>query len=504
MDRGSEKPPTRSLVGDLARRYKVLRHEGASNLSAVLNRGAAAAGETATHYLFLHDDIEAIASGWLQHMLGYAQRADVGIVGAMLLSPDETIQHAGAVIGLNGIVDHVLKRAPFRCSEQHRFGGPDGILLSSRDVSAVTDACLLVRRRCFRALAGFDEGLTVRYHELDLCLRTRELEYKVIQDAYAVLYHAENQVALAGSAAPDWCDLQRFLTRHTATVLAGDLFFSPALSKTSTDMALVSAAQASKRPRWRTTRVVLPGSSKRSQSFRLDTASRSRPVAQPTRASVSAVLPQKHPAVMVIVRPDSQRNTRSRPASPVMARGKKARIKQTGSRRHGQSRPPMRKQLVDRLGRGIDREMFLEVVPSAGGHSLPECGVVQRRTTASAKLSGRSAIIALSSWARYIPSAAIEVTTVGTPSDMLWLTFPLTPAPNRTARPRPGPIEDRPDVRHEAQNVDAGGASPTTSGVGTGPITWKTASGIALVSGERSPGQNTGQRRDWERDRIRQ
>jgi GT2 family glycosyltransferase len=291
VDQASEGPRARELLSGLAERYKVLHHDGRCNYSFLYNRGAAAS-EAATHYLFLHDDTEAIAPGWLDHMLGYAQRGDVGIVGATLLYPDETIQHAGTVIGLNGVADTVLKHARFHFSPRQRSGGPNGVLLSSRDVTAVSAACLLVRADVFCGLAGFDEELADGYAELDLCIRARALGYKVIQDAYAVLNHAENE---GRAFAPEThrTELQRFVTRDGAAFFSGDLFFSPFLSRSSTDMALTPAAKAPSRLRWTTTRIVLPGGTNGSKSRRVDAASPARPAAEHVRACASAAQSEK-------------------------------------------------------------------------------------------------------------------------------------------------------------------------------------------------------------------
>ena len=252
-----------------------------------MNRGAAAS-KAATHYLFLHDDVEAITPGWLEHMLGYAQRADVGIVGATLLYADETIQHAGVTIGLSGTHDHVLKHANFRHPDSKRCVGINGILLASRDVSAVTGACLLVRADVFEQLGGFDDSLAIAYHDLDLCLRARALGYKVIQNAYAVLYHAEHEGREFVPGSPGWHDLRRFLSRHGARVFSGDPFYSPLLSTASTEMVLARATPPSAKARWRTTRITLPSACVASRSFRVDAASPARHGAQHFRAIASA------------------------------------------------------------------------------------------------------------------------------------------------------------------------------------------------------------------------
>jgi GT2 family glycosyltransferase len=287
LDRSSNERVTQSVLEDLSGRHRILRFEGELNSSALLNRGAAAS-TAATHYLFLHDDTEAFANGWLEHMLGYAHRPDVGVVGGTLLYPDETIQHAGAVIGLNGTHDHVLRHNLFRVSELGRCCGPNGMLLASRDTSAVTAACLLARADVFDRLGGFDEGLAARYHDADLCLRARSLGYKVIQDAYAVLYHEENERKEAESGSLNWNDLWRFLARHGDQVFAGDPFYSPLLSTTSADMALAPVRQFSKRVRPRTTPIVLPQRATSPKLLRVDSASIARPLVQHARVAASA------------------------------------------------------------------------------------------------------------------------------------------------------------------------------------------------------------------------
>jgi GT2 family glycosyltransferase len=289
LDQSSDETGARSVVADLHIRHRVVRCERDLSISALLNRGAAAA-TAPSHYLFLHDDTEAIAPGWLEHMLGYAQRADVAIVGATLLYEDETIQHAGIAIGLNGTHDHVLRHANFRHPDLKRCVGNNGILLATRDVSAVTGACLLVRADAFERLGGFDDSLAVAYHDLDLCLRARALGYKVIQNAYAVLYHAELEGREFVPGSPGWHDLRRFLSRHGARVFSGDPFYSPLMSPISTQMALARPTPAPARANWRTTRITLPSACTGSRSFRVDAASPARHGTQHIRAIQSAGL----------------------------------------------------------------------------------------------------------------------------------------------------------------------------------------------------------------------
>jgi GT2 family glycosyltransferase len=277
LDQSSGEGTTRTSLDKMAERHhQVLRFEGMAGASALLNQGATEL-RSATHYFFLHDDIEAIAPGWFEHMLGYAQRADVGIVGGTLAYPDGRIQHFGSVIGLNGTHGHVLKYAHLCVPGHGRCGGPNGIMLASRDVSAVTDACMLVRADVFDRLGGFDQKLDGRYHDLDLCLRARALGYKVIQDAYAVLCHEENEAGVAWPCRPHSRSQWRFFARHGRSLLAGDPFYSPMLSSSSTDMTLAPMARAAEAATFRTVPLVLPGRNNRPKPFRLDTASAFQP-----------------------------------------------------------------------------------------------------------------------------------------------------------------------------------------------------------------------------------
>ena len=133
-------------------------------------------------------EIEAIDPGWLEHMLGYGQRADVGVVGALLIDGSDRVRHAGLVIGLNGLADTAYKDAPYRDSSSG-YPGQEVSLLASRDVSAVSAACMLTRSDVFHRLNGFDERLAGVLNDVDYCLRASALGYKIIQDAYAILLH---------------------------------------------------------------------------------------------------------------------------------------------------------------------------------------------------------------------------------------------------------------------------------------------------------------------------
>lgn len=126
--------------------------------------------------MFLNNDIEALEEGWFTEMLGVCQRPEVGAVGAKLLYPDGTIQHAGTVIGIGGIAGHMFVNMP---------GGRSGYLHKASlmlDYSAVTAACMMMKRSLFEQLGGFEERLSVAFNDVDLCLRANEAGNLVVYD----------------------------------------------------------------------------------------------------------------------------------------------------------------------------------------------------------------------------------------------------------------------------------------------------------------------------------
>jgi GT2 family glycosyltransferase len=147
---------------------------------------AAAQDTDAELLLFLNDDTSVIAPGWLTAMAELACRPEVGAVGAKLLYPDDTIQHAGVVIGLFDICGHAFKGHPV--NERAYYDFPDIV----RNVSAVTGACLMVPRERFWECGGFEtENLKVAYQDIDLCLKLSRRGYRVLYTPHAQLYHYE-------------------------------------------------------------------------------------------------------------------------------------------------------------------------------------------------------------------------------------------------------------------------------------------------------------------------
>lgn len=167
------------------RKIHLLRWGKEFNYSAINNFATAhAKGE---YLLFLNNDVKSINPDWLEEMLGVCQRPEVGGVGAKLIYLDNTIQHAGCVIGMGGIAGHMFVDMPAdRTGYLHKAS-----LL--QDMSAVTAACLLMKKEVFEQAGGFTEELAVAFNDVDLCLKVRKNGYLIVYDPYAKLYHMESK-----------------------------------------------------------------------------------------------------------------------------------------------------------------------------------------------------------------------------------------------------------------------------------------------------------------------
>jgi GT2 family glycosyltransferase len=168
------------------RGVRVLPHGGKFNWSAINNRAAQAA--TGEILVFLNNDTLVLAPDWCGEMVAVALRPEVGAVGARLLYQDGTLQHAGVVLGVDGVAGHEA------VGEPTVTGGYFGRTHLLRSVTAVTGACLATRRQLFQQLGGFDElHLKVAFNDVDYCMRVREAGLRVVYTPYAVLYHLESK-----------------------------------------------------------------------------------------------------------------------------------------------------------------------------------------------------------------------------------------------------------------------------------------------------------------------
>ena len=188
IDNNSSNPEALKYLEKLAREYRVLKFPEAFNWSKINNFGAAnCKGE---YLLFLNNDIEVKEPGWLTAMLEQAQRPEIGVVGAKLLHSDGTVQHVGMVLGMgDDRAGHIFHSVP----ERALMGYLPFLqtFTTLRNFSAVTGACMMVRREVFEQVRGFDPNFRIAYGDVDFCLRIGQVGYRVVYTPLAKLLHHE-------------------------------------------------------------------------------------------------------------------------------------------------------------------------------------------------------------------------------------------------------------------------------------------------------------------------
>ena len=188
IENNSVKPETFTYYEKIEKEHdnvKVVYWEEGFNYSAINNFGFQYA--KGDYIMLLNNDVELITPDIFQSMLGYCMRPEVGIVGAKLLYNDHTVQHAGVLVGAGGLADHVFKGI------HEDDPGYMGRAISSQDVSAVTAACLLVKRSVYEEVGGLEEEFQVAFNDVDFCLKVRKAGYLVVYDADVKLFHYESK-----------------------------------------------------------------------------------------------------------------------------------------------------------------------------------------------------------------------------------------------------------------------------------------------------------------------
>ena len=217
-------------------RISVVTYHGDFNYSAVNNLGVSyASGE---YILLLNNDTEVITANWMEEMLMYAQREDVGAVGAKLYYADKTIQHAGVVIGLGAhrTAGHTHYRIPVQNL------GYMGRLCYTQNVTAVTGACLLVKKSLYEQVGGLDESFVISLNDVDFCLKLRKLGLLNVWTPFAELYHYESisrGLDDQGEKAERYNkESEHFREKWKAELEAGDPYYNPNFSLDRSDYAL--------------------------------------------------------------------------------------------------------------------------------------------------------------------------------------------------------------------------------------------------------------------------
>ena len=187
VDNGSDEADAKALLAELATvsGIKIVPYDVPFNFSAICNVGASHA--TGEYLLFLNNDTEVISPGWLEEMMMFAQRPDVGVVGAKLYYENNTVQHAAIVLNRHYTAKHAF------VGEPRMSGGYASRAILAGNFSAVTGACMMMRAELFRKIGGFDETFPVAYNDIDLCLRVRDLGLLVVMTPFAELYHYESR-----------------------------------------------------------------------------------------------------------------------------------------------------------------------------------------------------------------------------------------------------------------------------------------------------------------------
>lgn len=212
----------------------VVYWDGEFNYSAINNYGASfAKGE---YLLLLNNDVEVINPEWLEEMLGYCMREDVGIVGARLYYPDDTIQHAGVVIGFGGIAGHAFVQ------QKRGTTGYCHRIICAQDYSAVTAACMMVKKSVFEEVGGLTEELQVAFNDVDFCMKVRQAGKLVVYNPYVELYHYESK-SRGLEDTPEKVarfnnEIKIFSKRWPEILEKGDPYYNPNLTLESQDFSL--------------------------------------------------------------------------------------------------------------------------------------------------------------------------------------------------------------------------------------------------------------------------
>jgi GT2 family glycosyltransferase len=236
VENNSDDPEILAYYEELAEQpnVRIVQWKGSFNYSAVNNFAAAQArGDV---LLFLNNDVEVITFDWMERLLQYVQRPDVGAVGAKLYYPDNTIQHGGVILGLGGVAGHAhhwYNRSAF---------GYFGRLIATQNLSAVTAACLMTRRHIFDEAGGFDERFTLAFNDVDLCIKIRRNGRLIVWTPFAELYHHESLTRGEDDTLEKQerfrSEVELFVKKWYQLLQKGDPYYNPNLTLLEPDFSL--------------------------------------------------------------------------------------------------------------------------------------------------------------------------------------------------------------------------------------------------------------------------
>lgn len=234
VDNGSKQSDALAVLNELCDQPKIrsFRMNNSFNWSALNNE--AARMTSACLLCFLNNDVEIINKNWLGELVAHASRDNIGVVGARLWYPEKSLQHAGIVTGINGVCDHSFRH------KKRGYVGHFGRAVLQHAVSAVTGACMVVKKSIFENLGGFDEDLKVTLNDVMFCLRCASIGYYNLWTPYAELMHHESKTRKAFLGFENEIksyELSQYFTVYGKTIYS-DPFYNPNLSLRKSDFSL--------------------------------------------------------------------------------------------------------------------------------------------------------------------------------------------------------------------------------------------------------------------------
>lgn len=235
IENNSTEPETFAYYKQIeSEQIHVVYYEGEFNFSRVNNFGAKSA--KGDYFLLLNNDTEMIYENCIRELLGYCMREDVGAVGARLYYEDDTIQHAGVVLGFGGIAGHTF------IGKSRYDTGYFGRIICAQDYSAVTAACTMTKRSTFEAVNGLSEELRVAFNDIDYCMKVRSLGQLVVYNPYAELYHYESK-SRGLEDTPEKVErfngeVDMFIQKWEKELAAGDPYYNKNLTLDNSDFSL--------------------------------------------------------------------------------------------------------------------------------------------------------------------------------------------------------------------------------------------------------------------------
>ncbi len=215
-------------------RVRVVYWKEEFNYAKIANFGAAQS--KGSYLLLMNNDTEVMTPEFMEEMLGYCMREDVGICGARLFYFDDTIQHAGVIVGLGGICGEGFQGFP------KENGGYQNRIFCPQDYSAVTAACMMTKKSVFEEVGGMDENLQIAYNDIDYCLKVRETGRLVVYNPFAMLHHYEYKSRGIENTAEKLAryhkEVDLFTTRWADLINVGDPYYNPNLTKRYQDFSL--------------------------------------------------------------------------------------------------------------------------------------------------------------------------------------------------------------------------------------------------------------------------